>query len=155
MRMPTVKVCRRTSPWLPFGNRKAAEQGFASAQNSLGFAYEFGQGVPKDFSQAAYWYRKAAEQGKADAQMALGVLYVRGAGLPQDYAEAYFWFDVAAAVTCLPLTRKTMLKTGTKLPPSLPRQSYCRHRSGRGNGLRRTRLSHNDPRVRESRGWRT
>jgi len=30
--------------------------------------YAIGQGVPRDYAQAAAWYRKAAEQGKALAQ---------------------------------------------------------------------------------------
>ena len=43
--------------------RKAVEQGYASAQNSLGFMYLNGRGVPQDYGQALMWYRKAVEQG--------------------------------------------------------------------------------------------
>ena len=39
--------------------RKAAEQGDAMAQGSLGFMYENGRGVQKDKKEAAKWYRKA------------------------------------------------------------------------------------------------
>ena len=42
--------------------RKAAEQGEASAQEELGTAYFFGDGVQRDHSEAAKWFRKAAEQ---------------------------------------------------------------------------------------------
>jgi WD40 repeat protein len=45
--------------------RKAAEQGNADAQYSLGFMYENGRGVPRDDTAAASWYQKAAEQGNA------------------------------------------------------------------------------------------
>jgi curved DNA-binding protein CbpA len=44
-----------------------AVQGYSSAQNNLGVLYENGQGIARDYTQAAYWYRKAAEQGDVDA----------------------------------------------------------------------------------------
>jgi formylglycine-generating enzyme required for sulfatase activity len=44
--------------------RRAAEQGYADAQRSLGELYETGMGgLPKDYSQARHWYQMAAEQG--------------------------------------------------------------------------------------------
>lgn len=43
--------------------RKAAEQGYAPAQNILGVTYTTGHGVPNDDVEAVKWYRKAAEQG--------------------------------------------------------------------------------------------
>ena len=48
--------------------RKAAEQGYADAQFSLGVAYDNGQGVPQDNDEAVKWYRKAVEQGDANAE---------------------------------------------------------------------------------------
>jgi len=50
--------------------------------------YQFGEGVPKDFSEAARWYRKAADQGDAKAQVDLGYLYNHGSGVPEDLGEA-------------------------------------------------------------------
>ena len=47
---------------------KAAEQGHADAQNSLGDCYFFGRGVAKDRNEAIKWYRKAAQQGHRMAQ---------------------------------------------------------------------------------------
>jgi len=44
-----------------------AEQGLPLAQYNLGVMYYNGQGVPKDYAEAAKWYRKAAEQGLAEA----------------------------------------------------------------------------------------
>ena len=76
--------------------RKAAEQGYASAQYNLGVLYENGDGVPKDAAEAALWYRKAAEQGYASAQYNLGVLYENGDGVPKDAAEAALWYRKAA-----------------------------------------------------------
>ena len=48
--------------------RKAAEQGHAKAQNSLGYMYSFGQGVPQDNNEAQKWYRLAAAGGIAIAK---------------------------------------------------------------------------------------
>jgi TPR repeat protein len=76
--------------------RKAAEQSYAGAQNSLGFMYLYGQGVPQDYGQALMWYRKAVEQGYAPAQNSLGFMYQNGHGIPQDYAQALMWYRKAA-----------------------------------------------------------
>jgi hypothetical protein len=54
--------------------RKAAEQGEAAAQDSLGDVYRDGYAVDQDLAQAATWYRKAAEQADASAQKSLGDL---------------------------------------------------------------------------------
>jgi len=60
--------------------RKAAEQGSAKAQSSLGIAYFQGRGVAQDYTQAARWCHKAAEQGVAQAQNNLGLRYNAGQG---------------------------------------------------------------------------
>lgn len=75
--------------------RKAAEQGHANAQHSLGFLYARVPSAP-DYAQAAHWYRKAAEQGFAEAQCDLGWCYEFGQGVPQDYAQAVHWYRKAA-----------------------------------------------------------
>ena len=77
--------------------RKAAEQGNASAQVSLGAMYLNGQGMPQDYAAAMKWVRKAANQGEALAQYDLGVLYSRGLGVTRDYVQAHMWFKLAAA----------------------------------------------------------
>jgi len=48
--------------------KKAAEQGYAKAENNLGNMYANGLGVPQDYNKAVYWYKKAAEQGYAPAK---------------------------------------------------------------------------------------
>ena len=48
--------------------QKAAAQGFAAAQDNIGFMYEFGHGVRRDYAEAMTWYSKAAEQGDTAAQ---------------------------------------------------------------------------------------
>ena len=77
--------------------RKAADQGYAVAQNNLGVMYGSGLGVRQDHAEAARWYRKAADQGYVNAQNNLGVMYQSGQGVPQDIVQAYMWWDLAAA----------------------------------------------------------
>ena len=77
--------------------RKAAEQGNAGAQFSLGFSYIKGEGVPQDYAEAVKWYRKAADQGATAAQLNLGLMYKNGWGGPQDYVQAHKWFNLAAS----------------------------------------------------------
>jgi tetratricopeptide (TPR) repeat protein len=58
---------------------KAAEQGYAAAQNNLGYCYYFGEGVAQDYAKAVEWYRKAADQGYEQALKALDMF--KNAGL--------------------------------------------------------------------------
>src|SRR5262249_17689716 len=76
--------------------RKAAEQGYAPAQQNLGVMYTRGLGVTKDDAEAVSWYRKAAEQGYAPAQTDLGTMYLKGQGVAQDDAQAVSWYRKAA-----------------------------------------------------------
>jgi len=76
--------------------RKAAELGYARAQNDLGVMYANGRGVTKNDEEAVKWYRKAAEQGNATAQYNLGVMYANGRGVTKDDEEAVKWFRKAA-----------------------------------------------------------
>ena len=69
----------------------------ANAQNNLGWMYEEGKGVTRDYKEAVKWYRLAAEQGYATAQNNLGVMYVTGKGIPQDSVRAHMWFSLAAS----------------------------------------------------------
>jgi TPR repeat protein len=76
--------------------RKAAEQGFALAQNNLGAMYAKGLGVPKDDAQALAWFRKAAEQGVEQAQTSIGISYELGNGVAKDAVQAATWYRKAA-----------------------------------------------------------
>ena len=48
--------------------RPLAEHGNANAQLNLGLVYEHGDGVSRDYKEAAKRYRLSAEQGEAAAQ---------------------------------------------------------------------------------------
>lgn len=62
----------------------------------LGYQYEHGEGVPKNFELAARWYRRAAAQGDARAQVNLGNLYEAGKGVPEDWVQAAAWWTKSA-----------------------------------------------------------
>ena len=75
---------------------KAAQQGDAKAQFSLGNGYYFGEGVEQDYAKAVAWFDKAAQQGLAEAQYNLGICYDKGWGVAQNHAEAAAWYEKAA-----------------------------------------------------------
>jgi TPR repeat protein len=64
-----------------------AAEGDARSMLRLGRMYESGNGVGRDFSEAAEWYRKAAEKGDPEAMVSLGIMYMQGRGVKRDYAE--------------------------------------------------------------------
>ncbi len=48
--------------------RKAANQGYADAQHSLGVCYFLGNGIKENKEKAKEWFEKAAAQGHKNAQ---------------------------------------------------------------------------------------
>ena len=77
--------------------RKAAAQGYATAQFSIGRKYALGEGVPKDSAEGLKWFRKAATRGEVHAQFTLGLMYANGEGVPKDEIEGLAWFNIVAA----------------------------------------------------------
>lgn len=76
----------------------AAEEGDAQAQHGLGNIYEYGSGVPKDYSMALEWYKAAAEKAFAPAEYRLGRLYkFHLTDDPDNLAVAASWYRKAAA----------------------------------------------------------
>jgi uncharacterized protein len=84
----------------------------------LGLVYSYGDGVPQNYIQAAFWYRRSADKGDEGAQESLGELYLNGGVLkekdgaegknqplvrddkggefPKDYGLAALWLRKAA-----------------------------------------------------------
>lgn len=77
--------------------KKAADQGYALAQNNLGFCYHNGWGCKKDMKKAYACYKSAAEAGVPLAQSNLGTCYEFGWGTSKNMAEALRWYRSAAA----------------------------------------------------------
>ena len=67
-----------------------------AAQVEEGDRYYNGEGVEKDFTQAAAWYEKAAKQGYAEGQYFLGYCYYEGEGVEKDFTQAAAWYLKAA-----------------------------------------------------------
>lgn len=55
--------------------KKASKKGSGTATRNLGFCYEYGYFVEKDFVEAASYYRRAVEKGYAEAETDLERLY--------------------------------------------------------------------------------
>lgn len=68
---------------------KAAEQGLAEAQFTIGEHYRLGQHRPENLDTAADWYEAAALQGHPNAQYNLGVLYANAG----HFAQARHWWE--------------------------------------------------------------
>jgi TPR repeat protein len=69
---------------------------YGEEQYRKGAQYYSGEGVQKNYVEAAKWYRQAAELGHANAQVVLGSLYLKGEGVEKDETEAMKWFRKAA-----------------------------------------------------------
>jgi len=69
--------------------------GLPEEQFKLANIYYLGNGVPRDYTEAAKWFRLAADQGLAKSQHMMGVLYDRGEGVPADAVKAVAWYRQA------------------------------------------------------------
>jgi hypothetical protein len=71
---------------------RCARMGDAPCQLQLGWHYEEGKGVPRDFAEAVKWYRAAAEQNDPRAQGNLGNMYQFGRGVVKNCRTAVEWY---------------------------------------------------------------
>ena len=74
----------------------AAQAGNSLAQLQIGWHYETGTGVSRNFGEAAKWYETSAKQGNAKAMNNLGTLYENGNGVPENWVEAARWYTKSA-----------------------------------------------------------
>lgn len=84
---------RKAAQWYA----KAAQQGYAPAQNALALMYWFGRGVRRDDAAAFAWFQRAADSGLTAAQHNLGLMYFDGKAVAQDQVLGDAWLRVAAA----------------------------------------------------------
>ena len=70
---------------------RTAEAGEAKAQHFLAMMYENGNGVVRDFAQAAYWYGRTAKSGDREAQLTYAMILALGKGIEPDLAAACHW----------------------------------------------------------------
>lgn len=76
--------------------QKAADQGSPMAQNILGWIYQHGKGIKKDYQRAFAYYHLAANQNYAPAQCELGHMYYHGYGILKNRKEALKYYTLAA-----------------------------------------------------------
>ena len=77
--------------------RAEAARGSPAAQTYIGFMYQNGLGVPRNYHAAAAWLNEAAQQGEPTAQFLLGLLFDKGFGVPMDWVQAEVWLNLAAS----------------------------------------------------------
>lgn len=74
-----------------------AKAGQAAAQFYVATRYQFGREVPKDLSQAFFWYKKAADQGVSAAQLNVGRMLADGMGTSKNESQARHYLEKAAS----------------------------------------------------------
>ena len=125
-RLPRDPV--RSAQWFT----KAATQGHAGAQTVLGYHYEQGHGVPKNYGEALKWIRKAVDQDYPDGMFHLGRLYSTGKGVKASARDARKWFEKAAkggsadAIVALRLERERVLTRPAHDKTDQARSAYDR-----------------------------
>ncbi len=76
---------------------KKAMEGWPDAITMIGFIYQNGYGVPKDYAQAFNWYLKGSEKGNTGSMQMLAKLYEQGLGVKKNKKLAGEWNSKAAA----------------------------------------------------------
>jgi hypothetical protein len=74
----------------------SAENGYAPAQNYMGFLYYNATEPQRDLHKALAWIQRAADSGDAKACNNLGWMLSRGDGVVCDYEKAAYWYGKAA-----------------------------------------------------------
>ena len=74
----------------------AAHAGNVEAQTSLGYQYDTGELVTRDFEKAVYWYRLAAEKGHPNAEFNYAEMMRDGVGVEKSVSGAMEWYRRAA-----------------------------------------------------------
>lgn len=79
-----------------------AVAGSTSAQMAVGWMYQCGKGVGRNFDQAESWYRRVAETGSPVGEYYVGTVF----GQRGQWSHAFEWFERAAAQDFLPAIYK-------------------------------------------------
>jgi len=79
---------------------EAAKQGYLDSEYIMGLMSYYGDGVVKDYEQAAYWFRKAADSGGIYSMNMLGTCYEFGRGVKQSWTDAVYWYRKSAEDDC-------------------------------------------------------
>lgn len=77
-------------------NNRGKKHSKKISQNHLGWVYQNGYGVEKNYSVAFDCYKKAADQNDAKAQNNLGYMYEHGLGVAENTTLAIEWYMKSA-----------------------------------------------------------
>ena len=77
----------------------SADKGNVPAMLNLGYLYEGGKYVRRNYNEAFHWFSRAAEMGIAEAQAQLGGCYHYGLGTTPNYSMAAKYYRLAAEQT--------------------------------------------------------
>lgn len=80
--------------------QRAAKTGSARAQDYLGYMYECGLGVEKNYKIAMNLYSKAEAAGYGPGIVSIGRLYEKGLGVPKSPEKAFGYYKKAADIGC-------------------------------------------------------
>ena len=103
--------------------------------------YESGEGVPKDYAQAADWYRKATLQADVDALYKLGICYQLGKGVSKSAVEAYALFNLASVEDNDAREARDQLEKGMKMEQIMEAQARTRKLKAQISGENEISLS--------------
>jgi TPR repeat protein len=119
--------------------RKSADEGYVAAMVTLGFLYEGGQYVPKDYKEVFHWFSMAAAKGDAEAQNHVGGCYCYGLGTTQDYSMAAKYYRRSADNTNYAAMKSLgfLLMRGYGVDKNLDAAKYWLTRAAKEGGNRR------------------
>lgn len=113
---------------------RSAQQGYAPAQNYLGFCYYRGCGVERNPDEALKWIQLAADNGDAKSYNNLGWLLLEGEGIIHDARKAAYWFERAAekGVITAQSQLADLYKTGNGVPVDTLKADSLYHKAMQG-----------------------
>ena len=76
--------------------KESIKNGSTISMYNLGYYFDNGYNVKRDYMVAYDYYRMAAEQNHTNAQAEVGWMYEKGNGVSQDYYKSAYWYDLAA-----------------------------------------------------------
>lgn len=125
--------------------KRAADKGYAEAQNKYGDCLINGTGVEKNKREAVYWYEKSANGGCAEGMNNLGFCYEMGYGVSKNYDLAVQWYKKAVDLGLMnaQYNLADCYEKGNGVPKDLSKAkqlytlAYSQGHSESGNCLRR------------------
>lgn len=82
--------------------QELAVAGYDEVQLKMGYLYEHGTYLRKDFQIAKKWYLRSAQQGNKTAQYLLANMYQVGKLGQPDFTQAKYWYEKAAKQSFTP-----------------------------------------------------